>query len=368
MGGKNSGGLFNNWLKNFSVTVFTQTFHAFFLVFILKMLADLQNIEIEGFDGNTEGIVTIMSIVSLMALIKFEKLIKSLFGIEDGMMGDLKTNGAKMLGGAKAVGSLAKTTYEPFKKHADAKRKVDQLGKKVIAEGGQIKTKSGGKRAMAFGDIGQNYAVDADPAPAAPIDTNTTKGKGRKKSRGRNGNSDNGSGGSGSSDATNQLLSELVRVTKENSATEGKSSVDQYNDALKEMKSASRDKWMNTASVIASTSVGAGMFDEASEIAMASAAINKPIATGTTKMLDRQESAQAFKATGNEKFDVKPLSKEIGESIRSGFKSATTNHITDTQPTTKVGKAVTAIGNGVNPYAGAIRTIKGHKANNIDDM
>ena len=336
-----SGSLFNNWIKNFATTVFTQTFHAFFLVFILRFLSGIQNADVPN---GTEGMVAIMAIVTMMALIKFEKLIKTLFGVEDGMIGDLKTSGAQMFGATKAVGSIGKSLYDPFKKHGDAKRKVDRLGNELKGKVNAVDDKGNNLGAFSDRNIRNNFidtrnikdeamlnGINSDGSIATSSGNSQFVGPPAPNNNNNNNNNGNGNGNSSLNQETNNLLRQLIQTTAANGgsgdgSTSGASGnsiaakAEQYNDALRDMKVASRDRWLNTASVIGGASIGAGMYDQASEIAMAGAVISKPFAVASTKMATNQENVKAREATGDSKYE----GKLISESIKEGFKKAKT--------------------------------------------
>ena len=122
--GKKGGGIFASWLKQFTTMVFLQSFHAVFLMMILKFLSaisgDNVTSAISGADksemsfaekGNMMGIVCI---VGMVALLKFEKLLKNLFGVEDSkLIGGIGDNLTRSLGTIHSGISLYKRTREP---------------------------------------------------------------------------------------------------------------------------------------------------------------------------------------------------------------------------------------------------------------
>ncbi len=132
------GGILQVWFKNFIIIVFTQSFHAIFLAFIIQIVGDISvNIESLNFtadtigeavtDAKSEGVLAIVSMVSIMALIKMEKMIKSIFGIEDSkFLGGVGDNFARSMAGIKSGVSMAKRTAEPIK---DIKASNDRIRK-----------------------------------------------------------------------------------------------------------------------------------------------------------------------------------------------------------------------------------------------
>ena len=107
------GGILQAWFKNFTILVFTQTFHAIFLSFIISIIgtisienvslekpkADVEaEIESQNNQLTAEAVLPIISMVSIMALIKMEKMIKNIFGIEDSkFLGGVGENFAKSI-------------------------------------------------------------------------------------------------------------------------------------------------------------------------------------------------------------------------------------------------------------------------------
>lgn len=126
-----SSGIFSSWLQNFATLVFTQSFHAIFLVFVLKMMSTVSS-ESNNLTNINDGMLAIVSIAGSMAIIKLEKLIKQLFGINDSkFMGGLGANFAKTLGTVASGAQLARRTAEPFKKHKEVVRKRDKIGREL---------------------------------------------------------------------------------------------------------------------------------------------------------------------------------------------------------------------------------------------
>ena len=386
MGGKNSGNLFNNWLKNFALTVFTQSFHAFFLVFALQFLSKIQNANVP--DG-TEGITAIMAIVVTMALIKFEKLIKDIFGIQDGMMGDIKTSGAKMLGAAKAVGSLGKTIGDPFIKHEKSKRVRNKLGKELVDSGAMIKDENGNKRKMELSDIGKYAAsnptedkamlngLDSDGEVIEENKKGNNKGNTRERSKTEARGRENDNTG-GNSEETNNLLRQLIKTTAENgkgNGSGGTSKLDEYNKAVKDTNVSDKDRWWNAASAIAGASVGMGMFDESSEMLMAGAIISKPFAKGSTTILEGRESERANKELGTDKFDSEYVGKKVADAVTKGMSKMKTGTVSEKATTVMKGVG-TVIKNGAVSYKNASLSPRNapiynkvkSKINNVGDL
>lgn len=128
MGGKKSGGLFENWLIRFATTVFSQSFHAIFMVVILNIIAELQN----GLNGsNKELVVAVITFGGILALTRLEKLVKEMLGLQDGMEGGLGGNFHAAMHGLRAGTDLVKRTAEPLKKYSEGKRQLGQVQAKI---------------------------------------------------------------------------------------------------------------------------------------------------------------------------------------------------------------------------------------------
>lgn len=121
MGGKN-GGIFEEWLRNISTLIFTQTFHAIFMAFILEIISfvTIEQTEYSSTSeawGANDGVLAIISMVAIMSLIKMEKMIKEMLGVKTSKhMGGIGENFAKSMAGIKSAGSMAARTAKPAMK------------------------------------------------------------------------------------------------------------------------------------------------------------------------------------------------------------------------------------------------------------
>lgn len=122
------GGIFEEWFKNIGVLIFLQSFHAIFLAFVCEIIgavsADtasfnyngVQNIQSELHAGK-DTVMALLTIVSITALIKMEKMIKGIFGMQDSkFMGNIGENFAKGMAGIKSASNMAARTVEPAKR------------------------------------------------------------------------------------------------------------------------------------------------------------------------------------------------------------------------------------------------------------
>lgn len=128
-------GIFEMWLKNFVMTVFMQSFHALFFMFILRLISGITT-NAEGkaasLFSNSDGIVSIITIVSLLMLTKMEKFFKETFGIASpSFIGGIGAEAMKGFGTLAHGVSLAKRTAEPFKRQAEIQGKMRQNQAKI---------------------------------------------------------------------------------------------------------------------------------------------------------------------------------------------------------------------------------------------
>lgn len=353
------GGLYENWLKTFTINIMTQSFHAFFLMFVMKMLSEFGNIGADegglfvggefnaGALVDTDGLVAIMSIVGMMSIIKFEKLFKKLFGLEDSISGDLKGAGAKMFMGLQAANSLQSEIREPFKKSSESKRRMASLGKEAgLTKTGYVKGKDG--KDVFVGKIG-NYAKPSSGGTVASTSTNKpelsdkTKDIYQKmKDAKKDGNMDlyrdyrdhavtqmkyekaSTAGGTSGAGGTTYGTGGVRTVSGGTAATTTPvktkaEKIQEYNDAVLENRQNDRKKWVKTAGTLTSLAMGFGATDETSEALKIADIVNDPINKASGKYIDDGERRTATKATG----DTKYMERALSTAIRQGFQDAT---------------------------------------------
>ena len=125
--------LLSTWVKEFTITVFIQSIHAAFMVVLLKIIQATYTTASLGY--TISGILTI---ILTTALVKFEKVFKSLLGIGTGMMGEIKGGAEKafktihgLRQGVGAVADNAKKMRDAQSKKADADKKIKRLDRKI---------------------------------------------------------------------------------------------------------------------------------------------------------------------------------------------------------------------------------------------
>lgn len=118
-------GIFSTWLKQFLILVFTQSFQAIFMAFSLAVMANIiSGVSAVKFkDGTMDAlgdasrtkyfICSIVAYVSITALVKMEKVVKQIFGVEDSaFLGDMNKNMKELMHGARHMMSLANRVKE----------------------------------------------------------------------------------------------------------------------------------------------------------------------------------------------------------------------------------------------------------------
>lgn len=137
-------GIFEMWFKNFFFTVFMQSFHALFFMFILRLVSGIYRgtavANSAGFfevlwdeaTANQDGIVGIIVVIAVLMLTKMEKFFKETFGVgSPSFMGGIGAEAMKGFGTLMHGASLAKRTAEPFKRQAEIQGKMRQNQAKI---------------------------------------------------------------------------------------------------------------------------------------------------------------------------------------------------------------------------------------------
>lgn len=329
MGKDKKGGLYESWLKNFTINVMTQSFHAFFLMFVMKMLSELSKLEAQSAVTltNNDGLLSIMSIVGMMAIIKFEKLIKGLFGMKDGLSGDLKGAGMKMFMGLKAAGDLGREIKQPFQKSSESRKRMTALGKDIGINKSDIGryAKPGTRTAsgVASGLSGK--------AQTSPLSEKTQDLYNKMKDAKKEGNMDlyKDYRDHAATQMKYEKAASTANVRAANASANSGSSektraqkLEEYNDAVLENRKNSRKKWAHTAGTLASLSIGFGAVDETAEAVQVANIINNPINNASSRYIDHGENITARKSTGD---SDRYNERAIGTAIKEGFEKATTN-------------------------------------------
>lgn len=131
---KGSSNILNNWFKEFTAAVFMQSFHAVMLVVILNMIAAIVGNSQNG--SMDSALVGVICIALSSGLIRFEKFYKQIFGLQDGVVGGLKSSAGKvMLGlnaaktGVKAIADNGSKLKNAYKSKNEAKQQRNEAVK-----------------------------------------------------------------------------------------------------------------------------------------------------------------------------------------------------------------------------------------------
>lgn len=322
----NKSGVFLTWFQNFAMLVFTQSFHAVFMVFVLKMMHAVA-VDATGayVTDRSTGILAIVSIAGAQALIKFEKIIKDLFGIGDSKyMGNLSKNFAKT---AAAVGSgvrLAQRTAEPFKGRIENKRKVKKLEQdhKWLVNGG-IQTS---------GNKGASPSTNPD-VPDVPLNENSN-----------NGSTTASTPNSPSSGDTNKQFADLIAALNNNtnalSQNTQSSEEDKKQNIRKEYedaKAAASENFFKMftrgATTIAAAGIGMGATDEFSEAVTVANLVDAPLDWATDKAVERHVYKDRSRELGKE---LAERQRELDEINKKNAKAAPAQKV----DTTNLEKAI----------------------------
>lgn len=337
MGKDKSSGIFSNWLKNFTVMVFTQTFHAVFLMVILKFIAVVSGGNISsgteadpasGSFVERQGIYSIIIIVAMTSLIKMEKFIKNLFGIQDSkILGGISDNFGKTMVGLKSGMDLVRRTKEPFDKHKEAqanvaaKQKAYNLAKSRNAAINSAAVSSSQNTPLpeSGGSMSQNVEIQNSASSNAISNNGNANEYGYGNGNG-NGAGNGGSGSGVSEEALNRLIMALENnsmALKQNggggsggaaSNAAAKFDANQAEqDAFEELEKAKRDEqaWKRKrvtrlGTTVAAGAMGMGATDNMGDAVTFANLADKPLDWYTDKKVDTHVNKEAARRLMNE--------------------------------------------------------------------
>ncbi len=128
---KGSSNVLSNWFREFVTLVFSQSLHAIVVTISLVILGEFSQ-------GANEGLLGIVAIILISSLIKFDKLIKQIFGLSDGMLGSMRGAGQHvrqaMMGARAGISAIS----DNKKKLTAAKERVDKAQKTRAGLTGQL--------------------------------------------------------------------------------------------------------------------------------------------------------------------------------------------------------------------------------------
>ena len=123
--GRDSGVL-KNWFQNMIAIIFNQSFQAIFMCISVLIIG-----KFSGNDDSSDIIIALISVVTLNAIMKFDKLFKEILGIKDAkIMGGFNENAMRSFAAIKSGMALAKRSAEPFANRAEARRRYNVAAKK----------------------------------------------------------------------------------------------------------------------------------------------------------------------------------------------------------------------------------------------
>ena len=123
--GRDSGVL-KNWFQNMIAIIFNQSFQAIFMCISVLIIG-----KFSGNDDSSDIIIALISVVTLNAIMKFDKLFKEILGIKDSkIMGGFNESAMRSFAAIKSGMALAKRSAEPFANRAEARRRYNVAAKK----------------------------------------------------------------------------------------------------------------------------------------------------------------------------------------------------------------------------------------------
>jgi len=365
-------GLYEKWLKHFTLNIMTQSFHAFLLMFVINMLGVINKLQVadDKVLNTNDSILAILSIVGMMAIIKFEKLFKELFGLQDSLAGSAKASGAQMFAGIKSAAKFGDEIKKPFTNNATAKRNMTNLGKGMgLSEdkiGHYIKnTSSAAGTAGTTGTVGATNARPTTP----PLSEKTQELYNKMKNAKKNGDMDSykdyrdhaatqmkyerataagGTGGGGTGTASKT-------PTKE-----------EYNDSVYEHRKSQRKVLAQSAINLASVTMGMGGTDTMAEAITAANLINNPLNAAANRYIDHGENIVARKSTGD---STKFNERTISEAIKHGFEKTVGSQRNASGPTNPIKLTVkAAVSYATVPFKSVNTAVRHSKVDNVDDV
>lgn len=286
--------IFKNWLKNFAVAVFIQSLHAMYMVVIIRILSKLYRYNNHVWSGNLkQEQVSILTIMLLTGLVKFEKLFKTMFGIGDSFAGDLK-DGAKSM--VKAMGA-AKGLSEGLKAVSDNSGKVKAAGKRKSAFMAELNNLKAGLKPGGNINITNNNSTDNS---SSNTDNSST-------SNSQNNNNGGRSSSGGGSNSSGDYLDEVLK--KKSNPTSLEDKIRMLEEAIAEEtakeKSARLAMLMGPSNVMAGIGLGLGLGDDISEALFKGGYI--------TKGLDYAAEKVGYKAADKDRKKFYEDEKKDGE-------------------------------------------------------
>lgn len=318
---KKNQGIFEMWLRNFVSLVFMQSFQAIFLSVALTILASVNKMPLENSDesilsklfdggsGTKQTAVAIVAFIALTGVIKLQKLVKGIFGIEDSpLIGDMSKNMKSVIHTAIHAKDLMGGVKGAWDNRKDLKSKLGAA---------QNQTRN----------IASNYdRINQLASLADGNNGNTTTIKLPKKSKVKTITINAGGNGAGGSGYTREQIAAMFS-NNENFDSDGKlkplsdqmlaKAKSDEMDALRDYKKAQSKLAVKALSTMAGLGIATGASDSAEETIATGATLAKGldsvgnvIAKPGVNRSVRKTAAQQLKSNDAE---IKNLGKQLGD-------------------------------------------------------
>lgn len=387
-GSEKKTGLYENWLKHFTINIMTQSFHAFILMFVINMLGVINKMEYEArFDllNPNDSILSIMSIVGMMAIIKFEKLFKDLFGMKDSMAGSLKASGAQMIAGMKSAQTFGGEIKKPFTNLSSSRRKMTSLGNEVRKSNPKIDFENG-HYIKTTGGAGSGAA--GATSERSPLSDKTQDLYNKMKDAKKNGDMDaykdyrdhavtqmkyekavagaGAGGGAGIGGGGGYGAGGGTGGRSESDVENKKKQIQEYNDSVLDYRKSKRKVLAQSAVNLASLTMGMGGTDTMGDAVIAANIINNPMNAAANRHIDHGENIVARKSTGD---SDRYTERTIGEAIKRGFDRASAGSRNENGKINPVKLTVqNAVSYAAVPFKAVGTATRHSKVDNIDDV
>lgn len=303
------GNLFNNWFKNFTLTVMMQSFHAMVLVVILKILSSVEANSVRE---------SLIAIIMTTGLVKFEKMFKKLFGIDDGMMGDLKGAAMKSIaaihGAKQAVGAVG----DNIGKYKNASKKRASLVKERDLLVRENKAKS-----VLESNFGTAKGVPANTDPSTLEGLKNQKYAAAMQAK-ANGDM-NAEAASSTQIKMQAAKDELAAIKREKRELEIKSKETEIGQETANMSSAAFASAMGPANLIAGAGFGIGLGQDVADAFVKGGYITKGLDAAAERIgrrgADRERSRQydEAKENGRENPDILRKTVNVAQTVTNNI-------------------------------------------------
>lgn len=380
-------GIFKNWFQNMFALIFNQSFQAIFLCVVIILMGKVDNLG----SGNMDLIEALIAVISLNAIMKFDKLFKELLGFKDSrIMGGLNENVMRSFAAIKSGMSLAQRSIEPFKKRGEAQRRYNAAARKKAKILNNLSELGNGNSNGNSDGINVNNTNTNNNNNTNTTSTNTNSSRNLDSSD-RN-----------SETAIISAMERLSRALENNTATKGRDDNDKIAEKRKklneelesveaEMAKAKADKraeslraFTRFGTTIGSLGFGIGATDNFGDAVSVGNLVDMPMDRLTDREVDRgvygnasRKFSQRESALVN-KYVSKGMSESDARKLASSVVSNTTDLLNDEIPNS-IGNMISdfskdafkgaedVIDKSARKYTKNVRK-KLYSSNNIDDI